>query len=422
VDVKAVSGALYDPAVVRTIFLDFENADWEAELQDFHGTDVDVPATVTIDGQRYPGVGVHFRGMSSFAMVPAGHKRSFNLSFDLVDARQRVMGRKTLNLLNSNGDASFMSTVLYSEIANRHIAAPRANHVQVVINGESWGVYVNVEQFDQDFVNARFAVRAGETGARWKVQGSPMGRGGLDYLGDSVALYKARYELKSRERAEDWVALIELTRRLNATPLDSLERALRPILDLDGVLWFLALDVGLMNSDGYWARASDYSLYRDPGGVFHVVPHDMNEAFREEGGPMGMRPPGGFGRPREGSDTLIRRPPVRREPTFTLDPLVGITDPLKPLRSRLLAVPALRDRYLANMQQLARESLDWQLLGPRVATMRARLEPLVAADTRKNSTHEAFLQATDATGTSSEALRSFADRRRAFLLAWRPPS
>jgi hypothetical protein len=41
----------YDPKVVRTLFLDFENQDWEAELQDFHDTDVEVPATLMVDGE-----------------------------------------------------------------------------------------------------------------------------------------------------------------------------------------------------------------------------------------------------------------------------------------------------------------------------------------------------------------------------------
>ena len=40
--------------------LDFENKDWEAEIADFHGTDVDVPATMTVDGKEYKNVGVAF--------------------------------------------------------------------------------------------------------------------------------------------------------------------------------------------------------------------------------------------------------------------------------------------------------------------------------------------------------------------------
>jgi hypothetical protein len=35
---------------LRTLFLEFENADWEKELSDFHGTDVEVPAKLIVDG------------------------------------------------------------------------------------------------------------------------------------------------------------------------------------------------------------------------------------------------------------------------------------------------------------------------------------------------------------------------------------
>ena len=71
---------------------------------------------------------------------------------------------------------------------------------------------------------------------------------------------------------------------LNETPPDKLEAALKPILDVDGVLWFLALDIALINNDGYWIRASDYSLYLDEKGKFHVIParHQRN-ARADEG-------------------------------------------------------------------------------------------------------------------------------------------
>ena len=127
---------LYEPTVLRTVFLEFENKDWEKELQDFHGTDVEVPATLIVDGKKYSNVGVHFRGMSSYMMVPMGGKRSLNLSMDLADSKQQLYGCKTLNLLNSHDDGSQLSTVLYSHIARQYMPAPKANVVKVVINGD----------------------------------------------------------------------------------------------------------------------------------------------------------------------------------------------------------------------------------------------------------------------------------------------
>jgi len=254
---------LYDTSILRTVFLEFENQDWEAELADFNNTDVEVPAKMIVDGKSYKNVGVHFRGASSFMMVPAGNKRSLNLSMDFVEKDQKLYGEKTLNLLNSNGDSTFMSSVLYSQIANKFLPAPRANFVKLVINGESWGIYQNLEQFNNDFVTERFKESQvkDKSGARWKVSGSPQGDGGLFYLGEAIQPYEQRYELKTKDNADDWKALIKLTKTLTETPLDQLEEALKPMLDIEGALRFLALDVALMNSDGYWVRASDYSLY-----------------------------------------------------------------------------------------------------------------------------------------------------------------
>ena len=50
----------------------------------------------------------------------------------------------------------------------------------------------------------------------------------------------------------------------------------------------------------------------------------------------------------------------------TLDPLIGLDDEPKPLRSKLLAVPALRAQYLAYCKQIATKWLDWKTLGPLV--------------------------------------------------------
>jgi hypothetical protein len=69
---KYGSEPLYDLKTLRTVFLQFENADWEQELAAFNDTDVEVPATAIVDGKTYKDVGVHFRGMSSYMMVPGG--------------------------------------------------------------------------------------------------------------------------------------------------------------------------------------------------------------------------------------------------------------------------------------------------------------------------------------------------------------
>lgn len=386
----------YSPDAVRTLFFEFDSDDWEQELEAFRDTDVEVPATLTVDGQRYANVGMRFRGNSSYTMVPTGLKRSFNVTVDLVVEGQGVYGFRTLNLLNGANDPTMMRGVLFQHIAGHYVPAARANFVHVVINGESWGIYSNLEQINRDFVADRFN---GENGVRWKVPGSPRSRAGLEYLGDDPASYQRMFEIKNKDNRRSWEALVDLAKILNTTPPDQLQEALAPVLDIENALQFLALDNVLVNSDGYWTRASDYYLYLDESGRFHVIPGDTNETFASSGGP-GRGGRGGFGMAGSGGPQL--------------DLLVGLDDATKPLRSKLLAVPELRAKYLEYCRDIAATWLDWGKLGPVAQQHHQLIATYVEADTRKLVSTEQF-------GSSLEQLRAFVEARRAYVLSYRQP-
>jgi hypothetical protein len=402
---------LYDPKTLRTLFLEFENADWEKELADFYHTDVEVPAKLTVDGKVYRDVGVHFRGASSFFTVGEGRKRSLNLSLDFAHDGQRLGGYRTLDLLNSHEDPTFLRAMLYSHVVREYIPAPKANYVRVVINGESWGVYVNAQHFNKDFTKESFGSRKG---ARWKVSGSPRASGGLKYIGEDVTEYKKHYEIKSKDDTNSWAHLIKLCRVLEKTPADQLEKTLSPLLNIDSALKFLALENVFINNDGYWIRSSDYSLYEDEQGRFHVVPHDVNETFGRPGGP-GMR--GG-----QGGESIKG---------VELDPLKGIDDADKPLLSKLLAVPALRARYLGYVRDITEKWLDWKKLGPLAEQYQSLIAADVKTDTRKLDSIEAFTKGVSE-DTEQEggprgprqrlSLKSFVEQRRAYLLSYKGPA
>jgi hypothetical protein len=394
---------LYDPGTLRTLFLQFENADWEIELEDFYNTDVDVPASLTVDGKTYRDVGVHFRGNTSYQMVPRGRKRSLNLSLDFAHKSQLLGGYRTLNLLNSNLDPTYLRTVLYHQIVREYIPSPKANYARVVINGESWGIYVNVQQFNTDFTRDFFGSAGG---ARWKVPGGPGGRAGLEYFGDSPDPYKQIFEIKSKDDPESWKALVKLCRILNQEPVNTLAAAISPMLDIDGALKFLALDIAVVNEDGYWVRASDYSIYLDEKGRFHVLPYDTNETFAEggfgmRGGGRGMRG-GGFGGPGGAGGA-------------SLSPLATANNSSRPLSSKLLAVPALRAKYLEIIRDIAEKWLDWERLGPIARRYQALIAADVKADTKKLDTMEAF-------ESGLKSFESFVRDRRAYLLSQTAPS
>jgi hypothetical protein len=205
-----------------------------------------------------------------------------------------------------------------------------------------------------------------------------------------------------------------------------------------------------MNEDGYWIRASDFNLFLDKKGKFHVIPHDLNETFLPvggpggPGGPGGRRGPGGPGGPGgpppgfDGPPPDLPRPngpppgdesrPGRPRPVgVALDPLAGVGDADKPLLTKLLAVPSLKERYLRYVKTIVENDLDWSKVEPIVQRHRDRIDADVQADTRKLESHAAFVQglgleapageSRPAEGRRRPSLREFFEQRRAYLLA-----
>ena len=356
---------LYEANTLRTLYLRFHDADWYEQLGDFYRTDVDVTADLIVDGETYQSVGARFRGSSSYFTVQ-NEKKSFNIAVDYGDDKQRLYGYKTLNLLNGHSDPSFLREILYSRIARNYIPAPKANLVKLVINGENWGVYINSQQFNKDFLDEWFGTKQG---VRWKV---PPGRNsGLVYNGDQPSAYEQSYQLKTRveEAPNAWQDLIKLCEALEMTPDDQLESELSAVLNIDRALWFIALENVFIDNDGYISRASDYALYQDPKGRFHLLPHDSNETFRFAGG----------GGPNSWQTEGQMLSPVSQE-----------HDTMRPVIARLLAIPHLRARYLAHIRTIANEWLDWGVLQPIITEYQSLVDAEVKADDKRLYAYEAF--------------------------------
>ena len=117
---------------------------------------------------------MRFRGNTSYQMTQASQKKSFNIEIDHTIEGQRLMGYKTLNLINCMNDATFMREVLYSNICRRQVPSAKANFVRLEINGQNWGVYANVQQLNAQFLNDWFP---SNDGTQWR--GDGMGGGGV---------------------------------------------------------------------------------------------------------------------------------------------------------------------------------------------------------------------------------------------------
>jgi spore coat protein CotH len=384
------SPPLYDAHTLRTLYLRFHHEDWSEQMNAFYRTDIEVPADMIVDGHVYPGVGVHFRGTSSYFTVNS-EKKSFNIAVDYGEDAQRLYGYKTLNLLNGHVDASFLREVLYNQISRDYIPAMKTNLVKLVINGENWGIYINPQQYNKDFLAEWFGTKGG---IRWKI--GPGGGGALTYAGDDPASYQETYQLKTNNVENPWEGLIALTKMLDdSTPDTELVENLPPVLNIDQVLWQLAVSNVFMDDDGYIHKGGDYALYQDVNGRFHLIPHDNNESFRfgrsGRGGPGGGGP-GGWS---WGDLTNGMASPIAHEDNAA-----------RPLIKRLLSNPQWRAQYLAHVQTVVDEWLDWEILEPIIKEYQTLIDAEVQQDDKKLYGYEDF-----AIDTPMELKRFVTERR-----------
>lgn len=136
-----VTTGVYDESVIRFINLEFEQPNYWNLLTQNKTDQIDIPATLTVDGETFPNVGVRFKGQTSYSQLGNSDKKSFNITFDYLDPDQNWGGYETINLNNAFQDRSYMREVLYLHLIRRHIPAAKGCFVHLTINDENWGLY-----------------------------------------------------------------------------------------------------------------------------------------------------------------------------------------------------------------------------------------------------------------------------------------
>lgn len=252
-----------------------------------------VAGNLAVDGQPVGPIGFRYKGSvgaflwpctaSTIVGAPTGAKTgkcSIKLDFDRVDANGRHHGLKKLNLHAMNLDRSMLRERLaYSLFREMGIAAPRAMHARVNINGHFEGLFIAVEQIDGRFTRSRFT--DGGDGNLYK-EVWPMF--------DSAETYRAA--LQTNEAAnpslEGMVAFAAATRQGS--------EAVDRYVDRSYVARLLAADRVMANDDGpahWWCTPlgqgnnpggignHNYYWYEGPAtGRFSLIPWDMDNALR----------------------------------------------------------------------------------------------------------------------------------------------
>lgn len=363
---------LYDESQIRTIELTFSQSDYWQQLTNNYASRTDLPATMIVDGKTYQNVGVRFKGQTSYQRA-TGQKKSFNITLDYQIEDQNWLGYKTLNLNNAFEDNAVMREVLYYHLLRNHVSAAQAAFVKLKINGENWGVYLNVQQLDNTFISEWFV---NDNGTRWRADapngttggapGAPPGGGwgdgtaAINYLGADTTAYQKYYTLKKTTKKYPWNDLVQVASVLNQSTTAELEAKAQTVLDVDKTLWDLAGEIVYADDDSYVYKGKmDYYVYYDKE-ADRLVPLEY-----------------------DGNSSLATSRATSWSPTYN-ESKVNY-----PLLNKLLAVPSFRQRYLAHVRTMTKD-LEPSQVSTQIDKYVSLVQADINADTKKFVTNTGY--------------------------------
>lgn len=273
------NGPLYTDTVVPRIDITI-NPDTLAWIYENVESDIEWHARFIYDNgtirDTIDPVGFRLRGNTS----RDSQKKSFKVSFNTFTSGGKYYGVEKLNLNGEHNDPTIMrAKAMWDLLRKWGIPAPRANHVQVYINGNYYGLYVSVEHIDEEFVLSRYN---NSDGNLYKC----LYPADLAYKGTNPESYKMMagdrrvYELKINEEGDDYTDLAAFITQLNVSSDGLFKCKLNEHFNSIDYLKIIAADIICGNWDGYIYNKNNFYLYHNTfTDRFEYLPYDVDNTF-----------------------------------------------------------------------------------------------------------------------------------------------
>lgn len=387
----------YDLRTTPEVNIQFAEENWRTLLDSLrYNGDGLLRADVTINGESFPGAGIRY--LDAYTFQPLGARNSIYIQLDYTNADLRREGYRSVQLSCALRDPSMVREVVGLEIARKYMPAAQANFAKVNINGKYHGLFVNVEPLEAPFLQRYFGDSQGALYRSSPKLDKPLPENCMSNNFGSLLPEENESCLNfgfERLQGSSFAPLVRLTKTLNSSPDN-----LKAVLQVDHVLWMLALDNVLVNLRSYIGLHSpDYLLYQDAGGRFSTIVTDLNWI----GGSYKNTGVGG-----DLSEAALTQ----------LDPFLHQNNRMKPLVSQLLKDEFYQKLYLSHVWTIVHAELLSGNFEARVKELQAKIRPLFVADPNKYYTEEDFDRSTTTTtGKVSRipGLLTFMEARSRFL-------
>lgn len=241
----ATCGDVYAEDALPTFEIEISDAGWAALEQDAAlGEEVYRPVVFRFGDEVLPDAMIRLRGGNS----RCGDKLQFAISFNQVDPSGRFHGLRRLNL-DHGGCRLLHERLAMAYLRDLGVPAPCVNNARLVVNGRYYGLFVNLEHVNKDFLERSFGEAA-----------------------DDGNLYKGGLLLRTNEAAADYSGLEAYRAAPDVATLATLA-------DLEEAVLEWAGEAVLPVHDNYWSDGWNYYLYDHPTRGFLFIPDDIDMPF-----------------------------------------------------------------------------------------------------------------------------------------------
>ncbi len=226
---------------------------------------------IKVDGVSIKDIGAKKK---SWCNSESKTKPSMNINFGKYqEANDAVAsqnwGTESLILNNSIQDDSYVRQCLSYELFEKAgIPSPHCNFAHLSVNGQDFGVYVNLEPMKKAFIKQRF--------------GEPLGNlyevGGEAFENWALARFKINLEGWATEDLKDIQSVIDAIRNDQSDELSSLQK----VVDFDSFLSYWAMEIILTHWDGMTLGTNNSYIYFKEGKL-RMLPWGTDQILARNG-------------------------------------------------------------------------------------------------------------------------------------------
>jgi CotH kinase protein/Lamin Tail Domain/Secretion system C-terminal sorting domain len=274
-------GPLFDPNIVPRIDIHIAEQDLATLFEPGNEfSDFEHPVTFIFNNgittDTLEEAGLRFRGNTSRTAA----KKSYKISFNTYVPGRDFHGLKKLNINGEHNDPTVSrARVCWNLMYNSGIIGSRANHVELYVNNEYYGLYANVEHIEEDFVDLRYGNDSGNLyKCLWPAT--------LEFEGSNPNSYKQEfggrraYDLKTNTGADNYIDLSLFITALNNTPANEFICEIEKVFNVTDYLKAMAFEILVAHWDNYVANKNNFYLYRNPAsGLFEYIPFDLDNTL-----------------------------------------------------------------------------------------------------------------------------------------------